>query len=394
MGTRGIPASYSGFETCVEQLGQRLVERGHSVSVYCRSHHITYAEPYYKGMRLIKLPTIANKYLDTLAHSFVSSLHALPQRYDIGLYFIAGNSPVTWIPRLVGTKTILNVDGLDWKREKWPPIAKKYIQAAEYLATILPNSFLTDSHVVQGYYHDRLRRTAPYIPYGSEVEIVPPGPILAQLGLERGKYLLFVGRLVPENCAHHLIAAFKALDTEMKCVIVGDAPYADEYKAELKALAGNDPRIILTGYVFGRGYHELGSNAQIFIETSGVGGTHPALVEAMAFGNCVVVNNTPENLETIGDAGLSYSGAAGAASLQAVLAQLLRQPETVAQFRRHAQVRAAATYSWETVTDAYETLFYELVGKPIPERINARSGRSSATIAPLTDERSARRSSS
>ena len=102
LGTRGVPASYSGFETCVEELGSRLVERGHDVTVYCRSHHITYDRPTYRGMRLVKLPTVANKYLDTIVHSFISSLHALPQGYDISLYFIAGNSLVTWMPRLVG----------------------------------------------------------------------------------------------------------------------------------------------------------------------------------------------------------------------------------------------------------------------------------------------------
>ena len=143
LGTRGVPASYSGFETCVEQLGQRLVERGHDITVYARAHHIVYDQPTYKGMRLVKHGTIPNKYLDTIVHSFLSSLHALGQSYDIGLYFIAGNSPVTWIPRLAGTKTILNVDGLDWKREKWPQIARNYIQFAEYLATILPTAYLT-----------------------------------------------------------------------------------------------------------------------------------------------------------------------------------------------------------------------------------------------------------
>ena len=152
LGTRGVPASYSGFETCVEQLGKRLVQRGHAVTVYCRKHHITYPEDTYLGMRLVKLSTIPNKYLDTIVHSFLSSLHALPQRYDIALYFIAGNSLVSWIPRLVGSKTVLNVDGLDWKREKWPWWAKKYIQFSERLATFVPNRYLTDSHVVQDYY--------------------------------------------------------------------------------------------------------------------------------------------------------------------------------------------------------------------------------------------------
>jgi glycosyltransferase involved in cell wall biosynthesis len=361
LGTRGIPASYSGFETCVEQLGQRLVKRGHQVTVYCRSHHINYPEKYYKGMRLVILPTITNKYLDTIVHSFLSSLHALSQHYDIALYFIAGNSPVTWIPRLVGTRTLLNVDGLDWKRGKWPSLAKKYIQFSEYLATKLPNIYLTDSHVVQSYYDTRYQSKPPYIPYGSEVEIIAPGETLAYLNLEPRRYVLFVGRLVPENCAHHLVEAFHTLDTDLKCVIVGDAPYAEGYQAELRRLATGDSRIVFTGYVFGKGYNELGSNATIFVESSGVGGTHPALVEAMAFGNCVVVNNTPENLETIGNAGLSYDGEKGAASLQETLKYLLLNPQLVEDFRKKAKARALSCYSWDSVTDAYENLFERLL---------------------------------
>jgi len=362
MGTRGIPASYSGFETCVEQLGQRLVARGHEVTVYCRTHHITYPGSEYKGMRLVKLPTIANKYLDTIVHSFLSSLHALGQRYDVALYFIAGNSPVTWIPRLVGTKTLLNVDGLDWKREKWPALAKRYIQLAEALATRLPNLYLTDSRVVQGYYRDRFGSPPPCVPYGSEVEIVPPGEVLDKFGLEPGKYVLFVGRLVPENCAHHLVEAFRGLETDYKCVIVGDAAYAQEYVASLKASAVDDPRVVLTGYVFGAGYHELGSNAAIFCETSGVGGTHPALTEAMAFGNCVIVHDTPENQETIGDAGFVYEGKAGAESLRPLLQRLLSAPEVVDEYRAKARHRAETVYTWDSVTDAYEALFERVMG--------------------------------
>ncbi len=369
LGTRGVPASYSGFETCVEQLGQRLVERGHEVTVYCRSHHITYEGDKYKGMQLVKLPTIANKYLDTIVHSFFSSLHALGQGYDIALYFIAGNSPVTWIPRLVGTKTLLNVDGLDWKREKWPTFAKKYIQFAEYLATKLPTQYLTDSNVVQGYYVDRFNDEPPYVPYGSDVDILPPGETLAQFGLEAGKYVLFVGRLVPENCAHHLVEAFNGLETDLKCVVVGDAPYAEEYIASLKKLAEGDERIIFTGYVFGKGYHELGSNAHIFVETSGVGGTHPALVEAMAFKNCVVTYNTLENLETIGEAGFSYDGKIGGDDLRKVLKKLINDASLVDDYSQLAWQRAQTCFSWGSVTDAYERLFFEACKRPLPNRL-------------------------
>jgi glycosyltransferase involved in cell wall biosynthesis len=159
------------------------------------------------------------------------------------------------------------------------------------------------------------------------------------------------------------------LDTDLKCVIVGDAPYAEEYIASLKTSAQGDPRILLTGYVFGQGYHELGSNAFIFVETSGVGGTHPALVEAMAFGNCVVTHDTPENLETIGEAGFAYDGKVGADSLRQVLRCLLSEPELVNEYRQHARQRAEMAYTWEAVTDAYERLFYQLLDRPLPQRL-------------------------
>ena len=359
LGTRGVPASYSGFETCVEQLGARLVERGHEVLVYCRTHHITYPEPTYRGMRLIKRSTIANKYFDTIVHSLVSSVDVLPRNVDIALYFIAGNSPVTWIPRLAGAKTILNVDGLDWKREKWPPLAKRYIRFAEAMAKYLPDAIVTDSRVVQQYYRDYYGAESTYIAYGSDVEPLPPGQRLAQFGLEPRRYILFVGRLVPENCAHHLVEAFNGLRTDFKCVIVGDAPYAEEYKAHLRALAG--PNVVFTGYLFGEGYRELSSNAYAFVETSGVGGTHPALLEAMAFGNCVIANNTPENLETMGGAGLDYDGRLGASALRVRLAELLARPLVVVDYRRRAHGWVYQNYSWDHVTDEYEALFRSLI---------------------------------
>lgn len=356
LGTRGVPASYSGFETCVEELGSRLVERGHEVSVYCRSHHIDYPGTEYRGMRLIKLPTIQNKYLDTIVHTFLSSVHALRQRFDVALYFIAGNSVATWIPRMVGTRTILNVDGLDWKRDKWPAAAKSYIRLAEWLATKWPNVYLTDSRAVQEYYRERYGSAPAYIPYGSDIQRALPGETLRRLGLEARSYILFVGRLVPENRADHLVDAYRGLDTKLRCVIVGDAPYSSDYIDSLKARAEGDPRVLFTGYVFGEGYRELGSNAAIFVETSEVGGTHPALLEAMAFGNCVVVNDTAANLETIGNAGLSYRGNETPGSLRAVLRALLDDPKTVRTYRQRAFDRARSVYSWEAVVADYEHL--------------------------------------
>ncbi len=363
LGTRGIPASYSGFETCVEELGSRLVERGHEVTVYCRSHHINLEDKHYRGIQLVRLPTIQNKFLDTIVHTFLSSLHTCLRDSDIALIFIAGNSLVSFIPRLAGKKVVLNVDGLDWKRQKWNALAKRYIRFAEYLATVFPNEMVTDSRVVQRYYQNTYHKASTYIAYGGDITGLPPGEYLEKYGLEQGKYVLFVGRLVPENCAHHLVEAFEQLSpaSGFKCVIVGDAPYAEDYISSLKDTSSS--AIIFTGYLFGEGYRELASNAYIFVETSEVGGTHPALLEAMALGNCVVVNDTLENLETIGKAGFSYEGKRGAESLRDILRELLNLPDVVEEYRHKARERVEEHYSWDKVTDDYERLFRELLDR-------------------------------
>jgi len=361
LGTRGVPARYSGFETCVEELGTRLAARGHEVVVYCRVPHIDHPGRSYRGMRLVKLPTIQSKHLDTIVHTLLSSLHVLGGRHDIALYFNVGNSPLTWIPRVAGQRVILNVDGLDWKRKKWGRAAQAYIRECERWATRFPHRVVTDSRRVEEYYRTRHGALSTCIAYGADPFRTPPGPHLSRLGLEPARYVLFVGRLVPENCAHHLTEAWRGLATDLRCVIVGDAPYAEEYIRSVKNTA--DPRVVFTGYLYGEGYRELLSNAYCFVETSEVGGTHPALLEAMAAGCCVVVNDTPENLETIGDAGLAYHGDLGAVGLQPVLERLLKDPALVAEQGGRGLDRVRLRYSWDGVVDAYERLFRELLAE-------------------------------
>jgi glycosyltransferase involved in cell wall biosynthesis len=358
LGTRGVPASYSGFETCAEELGARLAARGHEVTVYCRVPHITYAGDEYRGMRLVKLPTIRSKHLDTIAHAALSAVHALGQRYDVALFFNVGVSAICWIPRLGGQRVVLNVDGLDWKRRKWGRFARWFIRASERWAARLAHQIVTDSRRVQEYYRARHGADSAYIAYGAEPAAIPPGPELARFGLTPRRYVITVGRLVPENCADHLVEAWRGIGGDLRCAIVGDAPYAEEYIRSLRASA--DPRVVFTGYVFGEGCRELLSSACAFVLTSEVGGTHPALLEAMAAGLPVVVNDTPENLETVGTAGLSYPGDKGAAGLRPVLERLLQDGETARDLGARALERVRTHYSWDRVTDAYEALFRSL----------------------------------
>jgi glycosyltransferase involved in cell wall biosynthesis len=294
-------------------------------------------------------------------------LHALTKGYDAMAVFIAGNAPLCLIPRLFSrTRVVLNVDGLDWRRKKWGSAARGYLRWSEQMAQRFAHVVVTDSRRVQDYYRRQYGAETVFIPYGADVTPRPPGEVLHHFGLTPQQYVLFVGRLVPENCAHQFVDAWRQLpflkseSRPMKCVIVGDAPYAAGYINSLKARAQGDPSIVFTGYQFGDPYAELASNSLIFVETSEVGGTHPALVEAMAFGNCVVVNDTAENLETIGEAGFGYSGTRGAPALAEMLARLLQSPDQITEYRHRARQHARATYSWDRVTDQYEQL---LVGR-------------------------------
>jgi glycosyltransferase involved in cell wall biosynthesis len=361
-GFRGIPARYGGFETFVEELAPRLVQKGHEVTVYARSHVIGYRDKYYRGVKLVRLPTIRHKYLDTVAHTFLSVVHCVFQTYDVILMLNAANSPFAFIPRLSGKKVVLNVDGIERMRKKWNWLGKMYYLAGEFLATKLPNRIVSDAMVMRKYYMDRYHKESTMIPYGATIGRVSTLKSLKKFSLEAKNYILYVSRLEPENNAHIVIGAFKLIETKKNLVILGDAPYADAYKKHLKKIASTDDRIVFTGFVFGQGYKEFQSHAYCYIQATEVGGTHPALVEAMAFGNCVVVNGTPENIEVVGEAGLVYKKN-DVASLGDKLQFLIDHEEICASYGQKAQERARQKYSWEMVVDAYENLFLETVGK-------------------------------
>lgn len=364
LGTRGIPASYGGFETFAEHLSTRLVSRGHEVTVYCRSHYTSPRQLEFQGVRLQVLPTIHHKYLDTVVHTFLSALHAAPQRHDAALICNAANAPFAPILRWTGTPVAINVDGLEHKRKKWNFIGRKYYVLAERLATVLPNETVTDARVIQDYYRARYGADSTMIAYGADVER-RPDPLVRRWRVEPNRYVLYVSRLEPENNAHLVIEAFKRVRTAHKLLIVGDAPYAHQYIAKLKRLARGDKRILFTGFVFGRDYRTLQQNAYCYVHATEVGGTHPALLEAMGFGNCVLTLAAPENVEAIGDAGIPYTDET---DLAEKLQRVLRDGSLVHAYRNRAQMRVQQKYDWEYVVDRYEELFARMAGQQLPER--------------------------
>jgi len=358
LGTRGVPANYGGFETFAEHLSTRLVARGHDVTVYCRAHYISPRQIEFQGVHLKVLPTIRHKYLDTVIHTFLSALHAVSTRYDAALICNAANAPFATILRIAGIPVALNVDGLEHKRKKWNWIGRKYYLMAERLATILPTETVTDAKVIQEYYLSRHRAVSTMIAYGAEVER-RPDPLVRRWRVEPNRYVLYVSRLEPENNAHLVIEAFKRVRTAHKLVIVGDAPYARDYINDLKARARRDKRIVFTGFVFGRDYRALQQNAYCYVHATEVGGTHPALLEAMGFGNCVLTLAAPENIEAIGDAGIAY---ADENDLAEKLQRVLRDGSLVQAYRHRAQARVQDAYDWDYVVDQYEDLFAKMAG--------------------------------
>ncbi|MFB3854935.1 MAG: DUF1972 domain-containing protein [Vicinamibacterales bacterium] len=357
LGTRGIPANYGGFETFAEELSSRLAARGHEVTVYGRRHYVPAGLKEYRGVRLVILPTIRHKYFDTVVHTAVSTMHAVGRRFDALLYCNAANAVFTLLPRLAGSAVALNVDGIERLRQKWNRLGKAWYALSERLAVRLPHAIVTDARLIERYYRERYGATSYFIPYGSGFERVRTTEALSRLGLEPRRYLLYVSRLEPENNAHRVIAGYEQAGIDVPLVIVGDAPYARDYIESLKRMAG--PGVKFTGAIYGQGYRELQSHSLAYVHATEVGGTHPALVEAMGAGACALVNDVAENREVAGESAW-YFQAADAGSLAALMRLAVSEPERARELGEAAAARARDLYSWDRITDRYEQLLLDL----------------------------------
>ncbi len=358
LGTRGIPANYGGFETFAEECATRLAARGHKLTVYGRSHYVDKALRSYRGVNLVVLPSLRLKYLDTVVHTFLSVIHSLFAGFDAILICNAANSIFAWIPRIRGTAVIVNVDGIERLRLKWNWLGKKWYHLSEFLSTWFPNAIVTDARVIEQYYLDTYGARSTFIPYGAATERPAGADQLKKLNLEPGEYFLYVSRLEPENNAHVVIEAYERIRSGKKLVVVGDAPYAREYIDSIQST--RDKRIIFAGAIYGEGYRELMANAFCYVHATEVGGTHPALLEAMGQANIIIANGTPENMETLGDGGLVYSKN-DVADLARCLQAVADDPEGHAHLKKAALERVTLEYGWENIVSRYERLFERVV---------------------------------
>jgi len=356
---KGIPIG-GGIEKYTEEIGSRLVERGHEVIIYCSRHYGTKSCDY-RGMRLIALPCLNSRSLQKLSLALMASLHQLSLRkVDIAHYHAIGPSVFCFMSRLIGRKTVVQSHGHEWMRAKWGRAGKIFFKLTEYAAMYFPHGVTAVSKELKSYYENRYHRNVTYIPTGiTPTEKVLPDNI-KKYGLEGNDYILFAARHVAEKGAHYLIDAYQKINTDKKLVIAGDAQHEEKYKALLRVKANNNPNILFPGFVQGDLLAELFSNAYIYVLPSEIEGLPISLLEAMSYGSCCVVSDIPENQEALGDCGYLFKNK-DVDDLQRCLKELLDNEELTESKKVQAKNRVEADFTWDLVTDEFESFYNKLI---------------------------------
>jgi glycosyltransferase involved in cell wall biosynthesis len=356
LGMRGIPARYGGAETAAAEIYPRLAARGHEAVVYCRRHKVDPGQKWFRGVRTVVLPSIHTKSLDTITASILGLFDVvIHNRADIVHFIGIGNAMLFPWFRLFGKTVVVIVDGMDWKRTKWNRPERAYLRLALWMAVHWANTVYVDSREAQRLCLKLYGREFPYIAYGAQIDRGKGTKTLEKHGLEPEKYLLFVGRLIPEKGVHFLIDAFAKVKTDLKLAIVGDNPYHPKYVQQLRTHA--DERVLFLGTEYGEGFWELCANCYAYVQPSEVEGTSPVLLSAMGCARCVIVNGIPENRDTIGDAGIAFE-MNNVDHLAEILRNIIDHPELVKALGLAAQERVRKHFDWDRITQQHEDLFY------------------------------------
>ncbi len=359
IGGRGVVSKYSGIETYYEEVGERLAAMGHQVTVYCRNYFTPDLREH-NGMRLVRLPTVRSKHLETVIHTLLSTVHALTQRYDVIHYHALGPALFSFIPRLLGRKTIVTVQGLDWQRKKWGWFASAVLRMGERASAKLPNETIVVSRTLQRHYRETHGVVTSYIPNGGLIRGKTEPRKILEWGLEPGKYILFLGRFSPEKNCHLLVEAFERIDAGIKLVMAGGSSYCDDYSRELQAHASD--RIRMLGWVSGEALDELLTNAMIFVLPSDLEGLSLALLDAMGAGLCVLASDIPENREAMEGAGFLFRPK-DVDDLAGRLRFLIANPAARDAAGRTAKKRVADEYQWQRIAEEIENSYLSIVDR-------------------------------
>jgi glycosyltransferase involved in cell wall biosynthesis len=363
IGGRGVVSKYSGIEAYYEEVGKELAGMGHQVTAYCRTY-FTPPGKQHNGMQVVRLPTIRSKHLETVVHTFLSTLHVLLQPCDVVHYHALGPALFSFIPRLAGKKTVVTVQGLDWQRKKWGRVASAVLRLGEQAAVSLPSRTMVVSQMLQKHYREGYGVETAYVPNGGVLrERRLPDKIL-DWGLEPGKYILFLGRFSPEKGCHLLVEAYEKLDTEIKLVMAGASSYCDDYSRRLRTHAGE--RIKMLDWVSGDALDELLTNAMVFVLPSDLEGLSLALLDAMGAGLCVLTSDVAENREAVDDAGFTFRRG-DVADLTDRLRFLIANPAVREAAGQAAKRRIREHYQWPQIAVEIERVYFEMMGWPLAE---------------------------
>lgn len=358
IGHKRIPSREGGVEIVVDELSSRYVELGHRVDAYNRSgYHVSgkefdeKREKYYKGIRIITIPTFSSSKLNAICYSVLATIRALWGHYDIIHFHAEGPCIMLWLPGLFGRRTVATIHGLDWQRAKWGNFASAVLKAGEKVAVKYADEVIVLSRNMQQYFMETYGRKTRYIPNGiSRPEKREADKIREKYGLEKDGYILFLARIVPEKGLHYLIKAYQGLDTDKKLVIAGGSSHSVEYMNKIIRIAEKDKNIIMTGFVQGEMLEELYSNAYCFVLPSDVEGMALSLLEAMSYGNCCIISDIPENMEVAEDMALTFPKG-DTEELRAVLERVIRDEETVRQYKQNSQEFICNKYNWDKVAE-------------------------------------------
>lgn len=365
IGGRGLASKYSGIETYYEEVGMRLAGMGHEVTAYCRTY-FTPPGRQHNGIRVVRVPTVRSKHLETLVHTFLSTLHVLVQRCDVVHYHALGPALFSFIPRLAGKKTVVTVQGLDWQRKKWGRFASMILRLGERAAVNLPTHTMVVSQVLRKHYGTGYQTKTSYVPNGGVLRERRLPTKIFEWGLEPGKYILFLGRFSPEKGCHLLVEAHQRLKTDIKLVMAGASSYCDDYSRQLRAHAGE--RIKILDWVSGEPLDELLTNAMVFVLPSDLEGLSLALLDAMGAGLCVLTSDVPENREVVDGAGFTFRRG-DAADLADRLRFLIANPAVREAAGQAAKRRIRDQYQWSQIASEIERVYFEMMGwelTPIP----------------------------
>ena len=357
IGGRGVVSQYSGIETYYEEVGSRLAQMGHEVTIYCRNY-FTPDLPHYRKMRLVRLPTLRTKHLDTLVHTFLSTLHACRQKYDIVHFHALGPALFSWMPRLFGARTVVTVQGLDWQRKKWGFVASAVLRLGERACATWTDSTVVVSRTLQDYFQRIHGAETSFIPNGTRLLPRTHGPHLASWGLKEDGYVLFMGRFSPEKNCDLLIRAFEHLPQDAKLVLAGGSSHTDSYVAKLRQLAG--ARVQFIDWVTGDALQELLTNAALFVLPSDLEGLSLALLDAMAAGVCVLASDIPENRELVDGVGFTFQRG-NLPDLSRMLQLLWSDPGMRRQAGEAARLRVQESYLWPQIAAAVERSYMDAI---------------------------------